>query len=95
MSTATTNPLQQTPLQKLFSIDGFGRRRFNGQHFSIKFRVPKNQDNRDKVGKIKAKHPNTIVHYAETTEFIIFGGTYSCTSSFLHDIKTILKLKVQ
>lgn len=93
MRTATYNPLQQTPLQKLFSIRGFGKRNFAGQHFSIKFRVPKH--NRDKVEKIVRKHPNTIVHYAETTDFIIFGGTYSSTGSFLYDIKTILNLKVE
>lgn len=86
------NPLTQTDLQKLFSIRGFGKRNFAGGHFSIKFRVPK--DKREQVGRIKQKHPNTLVHYAETTDFVIFGGTYSSTGNFIYDVKTILKLKV-
>jgi len=86
------NPLTATPLQSLFNIKGFGKRNFAGSHFSIKFRVPKEKS--EQVSRIKAKHPNTVVHVAETTEYILFGGTYSSTSSFIHDIKTILKLKV-
>lgn len=87
------NVLTQSPLQKLFSIPGYGKRNFAGGHFNIKFRVPKSK--REQVDRIKAKHPNTIVHVAQTTEYIIFGGTYSSTSSFLYDIKTILNLNVQ
>lgn len=87
------NPSAQSPLQKLFDIQGWGKRNFQGSHFSIKFRVPKH--NVEQVAKIKAKHPETIVHVAETTEYILFGGTYSTQSRMLDDCKLILNLKVQ
>lgn len=87
------NPLTQTPQQKLFSIPGWGKRNFAGGHYSIKFRVPKH--NIQQVAKIKARHPETIVHVAETTDYIIFGGTYSTQSRLLDDCKLFLKLKVQ
>lgn len=90
---STVNPLTQTPLQKLFSIDGWGKRNFQGAHYSIKFRVPKH--NANEVAKIKQKHPETIVHVAETTEYILFGGTYSTQSRLLDDCKLLLKLKVE
>jgi hypothetical protein len=87
------NTLTQSPLQKLFSIQGWGKRNFQGAHFSIKFRVPKHDA--AQVAKIKARHPETIVHIAETTEYILFGGTYSSMSRFLDDCKLFLKLQVR
>jgi hypothetical protein len=87
------NTLTQTVLQKLFTIQGFGKRNFAGAHFSIKFRVPK--DKLPQVSLSKARHPETLVHSAETTEFVIFGGTYSQQSSFINDCKRLLKLQVK
>lgn len=87
------NPLTATPLQSLFNIKGWGVRNFQGQHFSIKFRVNKKQA--ELVAKIQRRNPEMMIHVAETTDSIIFGGTFSCQSRFLDDCKLHLKLKVQ
>lgn len=82
----------QTPLEKLLAIDGWGKRNFSGNFFSVKFRVPKHHA--DGVAKIKAKHPETLVHFTKN-DYIIFGGQYSKTGSFLFDVKTFVKIKVE
>lgn len=86
------NPLMQSPLDKLLAIDGWGKRNFSGNFFSVKFRIPKHKQ--DAVAKIKAKHPETIVYFTKG-DYILFGGRYSKTGSFLFDVKTIAKIKVE
>ena len=90
MGFPSCHPDLLTPLEKLLAINGWGKRTFSGNFFSVKFRVPK--DKAAAVAKIKAKHPETMVHFTKT-DHIIFGGQYSKTGSFLYDVKTIVKIK--
>jgi hypothetical protein len=73
----------------LQSIPAFGKKIFNGGHYSVKFRLPSGRA--EDIAKVKKKYPEMKTHVT-TTGFIIFGGTFPARSEFMNDCKRMLKI---
>lgn len=77
------------PFQSLLKISGFGRQFYQGQSYSIKFRVVDEGNRAARLTALKVKYPELLIHKTQKNS-IIFGGTFQKSSNFMFEAKLIM-----
>lgn len=76
-------------LDTLLRIPVFGRQVFQGQFFSVKYRMIISPELTQKLTALKAKYPELQVHTSEAKHSVIFGGTFSTKSNFMYEVSLL------
>lgn len=77
------------PLTLLMQIRSFGRPVSAGQHYRIKYRKLNTPELAADLERLKTRYPELLV-YKASTGYILFGGTFSTSSNFMHEIGLVM-----
>lgn len=75
--------------QSLLKISGFGRQIYQGQSYSVKFRVVDEGRRSEHLNALKVRYPELLIHKTQKNS-IIFGGTFARSSNFMYEVKLMM-----